>query len=209
MSDDLVFSIDPGLTSVGVCLFDARENKVLYADKLSLAPSLKDFKKSGEHTIVQRVYKLFFYEESPIKKYVDAAGTILIEIQMKRTFLLIQYVIGALAFAEDKKYVFISPRSIKKLFGIGKNARSGTIKAVEGEKKNHSANKKAAIIKATELFPAFMASVSASKKDDISDAILQACWYGHTKLFPPQKTHRKRKKMRTTDVKKTKKSKKQ
>lgn len=175
----LIFSIDVGITNIGVCLYDTDENKkIVFADKVSIAGSLKEFKKSGEHSIIPRVCKLLFFE-GKISDMVDAADVVIIEQQMKRDMLLIQYTIGTFCFERNKKYEFINPRSVKTYFGCGKLSRKGTSKSVKGKKNNHAQNKKEFIALASKLFPSFMSKIPHKKKDDVSDAILQAVYYSH------------------------------
>lgn len=172
----LILSIDPGLVNMGVCVFDTEQYKIVYANKVSLSPTQKVFKKEGEHTLVDKIYYLFL-ECKDFKHHFENADIVLIEQQMKRTMLLVQYVMGSICKSLHKEYKFITPRSIKTMFKTGKTARKGTSSAVRGKKNNHAANKKMAIAHAEKMFPAFMRTVSAHKKDDISDAVLQAAWY--------------------------------
>lgn len=169
----LIFSIDPGLVNVGACLYDSTESKIVWADKVQLTPRMKDLKTEAE--IIPRVYKLFFMGE--LWEMIKSADVVLIEQQMKKKFLLIQYVIGALCFERNIDYKFVSPRSVKVHFKSGKASRKKEGKSVRGAKNNHAANKKAAIKLATALFPEFMLRVTATKRDDIADAVLQAKWF--------------------------------
>lgn len=172
----LVFSIDPGLVNIGVCFMDTSENKILYADKVQMCNRMKDLKSEAE--IIPRVYKLFF--TGKIGQMVDAADVVLIEQQMKRKFLLIQYTLGSFCFEKHKSYEFVSPKCIKTHFNSGKVSRKKAGKSVRGKKNNHAANKKAAVEIATHLFPQFMLRVNSKKRDDVADAMLQAKWYTDT-----------------------------
>jgi len=173
MKDELVFSIDPGLVNVGVCLYNATQDTIVYANKVQLTPSMKEMKTEAE--IIPRVYKLFF--QGPLKEMIDKASIVLVEKQMKRKFYLVQYVIGAVCFHEAKEYRFVCPRSVKTHFKSGKLSRKISGTSVKGSKKNHTENKKTAVELATKLFPAFMQKVTAAKRDDVADAVLQAKWY--------------------------------
>ena len=171
----IILSIDPGLVNMGVCLFDSDNFKILYANKISLSANQKVFKKEGEHSLVDKI--LYLFTESAFKKYFEKAEIVIIEQQMKRTMLLVQYIMKTHCQTIKKECKIISPRSVKAKYKIGKNARKGTGAAVRGKKSNHSANKKMAIHFAKQMFPTFMSTVSVQKEDDIADAVLQAAYY--------------------------------
>lgn len=210
----LVFSIDPGIVNVGVTFYDYGKGEVLFADKLTLAPSLKAMK--NEEEIIPRVFKLFFDDaNSPYKKMINSSRIVLIENQMKRKMLLIQHVIGALCFAGNLDYKMVAPQSVKAHFDTGSYARQKVGVVVKGKKNNHAANKKMAIEKAKELHPQLLERCGKLKQDDIADSLLQAIWYGdvqtgtkrkHVTDNPVLTTKRKRTVTRTTTRrKKTKK----
>jgi hypothetical protein len=172
-NDFLIFSIDPGVVNIGVCWFNATKNKILFADKVQIAPRMKDVKNESE--IIPRIYKLFFIGK--IYEMIKVSNVVLIEQQMKRKFLLFQYSLGAILFEKNIDYVFQSPRSIKTQYSIGKTARKKAGKSVKGVKNNHAANKKAGIDLISKLYPKFMNKVNLKKRDDIADAVLQARYY--------------------------------
>lgn len=169
-----IFSIDPGIVNLGVCFFNGSTNEVIYADRVQLAPRMKDMKCESE--IIPRVYKVFF--TGKLWEMIKASDIVLVEQQMKKKFFLVQYTIGAILMEKCIDYKFISPRTVKTHFGSGKTARKkSTGKTVRGAKVNHALNKKAAIIIATDLFPRIMGPLPQKKRDDVADAILQAkCW---------------------------------
>lgn len=170
-----VTSIDIGVVNVGFCCMSFPEKRIICADKLSLAPSLRALKTDAE--LIPRVYKLFFSDDSPYAKYIKTSRLVLVEIQMKARMKVIQNIIGTFCFANNIEFKFVSPRSIKAHFSIGSRTRAKQGKSVRGMKNNHSANKIMAIDKALELYPTFMSKLKVSKRDDVSDALLQARWY--------------------------------
>lgn len=178
-TSDYIFSIDPGIVNMGAACYNGVTSDILFADKLTLAPSLKSLDNEAE--IIPRVYKLFFDDiNSPYKKMIDNSKIVLIENQMRRKMIIIQHVIGAICFEKNIKYEFVAPQCIKTYFNTGKKARANKGVVIKGKKKNHGANKKMGISKAEELFPKYMAKLSVSKQDDVADALLQALWYYET-----------------------------
>ena len=200
-----IFSIDPGIVNVGVSCYDYVSNQVIFSGKLTLAPSLKSM--GTEDEIVPRVFKLFFDDKnSPYKKMINSSKIVLSENQMKRKMLLIQHSIAAFCFAGNIDYKMVNPRTIKSHFDIGSFARKKSGKTVKGNKNNHAANKKMAILKIIEIFPNIFNNVSVTKQDDMADSLLQAIWYGdlqkgvkrprttHTTIAPKKKKRRTAKK---------------
>ena len=172
-----VVSIDVGIVNLGFCCYDYSTGEVLFAERLTLAPSLKALKSDSE--IIPRVFKLFFDDDnSPYKKMINSSRIVLIENQMKARMKIIQHVIGALCFAANVDYKMVAPQSIKAHFNIGSYARKKAGKSVKGKKNNHRENKKMGIAMAEKMHPQLFAKCSQSKKDDIADALLQAVWYG-------------------------------
>lgn len=208
-NSDYIFSIDPGIVNVGVACYNGVTGDILFANKLTLASSLKVMNNEAE--IIPRVYKLFFdNKNSPYKKMIDNSRIVLIENQMKRKMLLVQHVIGALCFAYNINYEFVAPQSIKAHFKTGARARAEKGIVLKGNKTNHKANKKIGIAKAKELFPEYMSKVSASKQDDIADALLQAVWYSQGgEKFITKKNDSITKKRRSTSTSTKSKKKKQ
>lgn len=170
--DCWVLSIDVGIVNVGCALMNAKTGEIGFANRITLAPSMKAMAKEAE--ITPRVYKLFFKEFRPL---VDKAALVIVEQQMKTKCKLIQYSIGAICMAIDKPYRYIGPRSIKAFYGTGKTSRKGTGSAVKGTKNNHAANKKAAIALAMKKWPRIMSKIDKKKQDDVADALLQASWF--------------------------------
>ena len=162
----IVLSIDPGLVNVGCAILDVAENKILFADKIHFALSMKEHRKTGDAAIVSRVHSALFGHNSKIKKLIKKVDVVLIEIQMKPLYKIIQHVIGALFYDKNVETIHVAPTRIKRHF--------------KTSCKSHKENKKAAIKKATELFPKLMSSLNAKKKDDVSDALLQGVWYKNT-----------------------------
>lgn len=208
-TSDYIFSIDPGIVNVGVACYNGKTGDILFANKLTLAPSLRVMENEAE--IIPRVYKLFFDDaNSPYKKMIDNSRIVLIENQMKRKMLLIQHVIGALCFANNINYEFVAPQSIKAHFKTGARSRAEKGIVLKGNKTNHKANKALGIEKARALFPEYMSKVSVSKQDDIADALLQAVWYsqgGDRFITKKNETLSKKRKINMGKAKKTKRKK--
>lgn len=199
-NSEFIFSIDPGIVNVGVVCLNYKTDRIHFANKLTIAPSLKSL--TNEAEIIPRVYKLFFDPVSPYRTMINESRVVLIEIQMKRKFLLIQNIIGAFCFAFNLDYEFVSPKSIKGYFGTGKYSR---LKKGIRVKDNHKANKVEAVLKAMELFPTHMSKIQISKRDDVADALLQAYWYGKTKFLAEPKKATQRQ-VRKRSLKKPKES---
>ncbi len=170
----IVLSIDPGLVNVGVCVFDTNKNKILFADKLHIASSLKEHKKSGETALVSRVNDTFFSKKSLIKEHLKDIEVCLIETQMKTLYKMISQVISAFCFSKKITVFHVSPRSVKRHFKTSSGLKTSS--------KAHGKNKKLAIKKAELLFPKFMSKIkNTKKKDDISDALLQAKYFAENR----------------------------
>ena len=94
----IVLSIDPGLVNVGCCVYDTSKEKILLADRVEIASSLKEHRKTGDSFIVQRVNDTFFGKKYPIKEHLKDIQVCLIETQMKPLYKIIQHVIAAFCF---------------------------------------------------------------------------------------------------------------
>lgn len=172
-----IFSIDPAVVNIGVCLYDYSKGEVLFSDRLQIAPSMKAL--GSDDQIVPRVFKLFFdYENSPYAKMIKSAKVVVVERQMKVKMKIIQHAIAAFCFAGNLNYEMIAPQSVKTHFNTGARARQKAGAVVKGTKKNYASNKKMAIQKATELHPTLFLNTKKSKQDDIADSLLQAVYYG-------------------------------
>lgn len=182
----LIYSIDPGLVNIGVTLFDTskKTKPIVFADKVQLVKRMKDLKSEDE--MITRCYALFFdTQNSEHARRLQSADVVLIEQQMKRKYLIFQAILGSLCFAHNKKHVIVRPIQVKKMFGTGSASRNtttsrkrkGAAAKVVTKKTSHAANKKAAVEHATALFPAHMRNISATKRDDVADSLLQALWY--------------------------------
>lgn len=166
VDSNYIFSIDPGIVNIGVACYNGTTKEILFANKLSIAPSLKAMASDGEY--IPRIYKLFFDEKSPYRKMINNSKVVLIENQMTARIKIVQHVIGALCFEKGMEYEFVAPQSIKAHFKIGSRARLTKGIRIKGKKKNHGANKKMGIVKAKELFPKYMSELSVSKQDDVA-----------------------------------------
>lgn len=173
-SSTLIFSIDPGVVNLGVTWYDYSNRKILFADKVMLAPKLRAIKSDSE--IVPRVFKLFFYGN--LRKMIEKSKVVLIECQMKTKMKIIQHSIASFCFAFNFDYEMLGPKSVKSHFDTGAFARKKIGKSVKGTKNNHAANKKMAISKVNELYPELFKKVNKKKQDDIADSLLQAVYYG-------------------------------
>lgn len=176
--DCWVLSIDIGIVNIGVVMFNVKTGAIAYADKIGLVPSMKMLKSESELT--PRIYHVFFSNKSAIRPLIDKSRLVLIENQMKSKQKIVQYSIGAFCLAHNKHYRYISPRPIKIFYGSGKASRNGTKDAVRGSKKNHGANKKAAVELATRKWPILMSKIDHKKRDDVADALIQASWFSES-----------------------------
>lgn len=171
-----VFSIDPAVVNIGVCLYDYKNGEVLFADRIQIAPSLKAL--GPDSQIVPKVFKLFFDTGSPYAKMIKSAKMVVIENQMKARMKIIQHVIGAMCFAGNVEYTMLAPQSVKCHFGTGSRARAKKGNRVKGTVGNYKANKVMAIEKATELHPKLFSNCPKTKQDDIADALLMCVYWG-------------------------------
>jgi hypothetical protein len=154
-----VASIDVGIVNIGFALLN--DSRIVFADKIQLHPKGRGKGKLKEAEIIEKVNKLFF--ESEIRKFVEESDIVLIENQMSRTNLIIQHVIGALLFGKGKPFKFVRPHDVKRQFDISTGS--------------HYSNKKAAVKYATSRYPDFFSTLAVDKKDDVSDAVLQALYW--------------------------------
>ena len=171
---DLVFSIDPGIVNIGVCCYNKKNKKIVYAGCEEIAKRAKDCR--GEDKMLRKVHELFF-GTSHLSNFLRNSCVVLIEVQMKRKMLLVQHAIAAVCIEKGYNYKFVSARVVKRHFGNGAEARKAAGKGINGTRANYSANKAEAIATASSIHPQFMGSLARGKKDDVSDAILQARWY--------------------------------
>lgn len=172
----LIFSIDPGIVNIGVCLYNSSTGTVMWADKVQLAPTLKKFKGAGgEDILIDAIHRQFIGSgDTKCQKCFSVADIVLVERQMKRVMIVIQHLIASMCRYTGRKCVMVAPQSIKTVFNTGKTGRVKKRCSVKGQKNNYKANKAMAISKAMELFPQYMTKVGAKKRDDVADAILQA-----------------------------------
>ena len=154
----LVASIDIGVVNLGFALLN--NNVIVFADKIQLHPKGRGKGKLKEYEIIEKVNKLFF--QSEYTKYINMADIVLIENQMSRINLLIQYTIGTFLHEKKKNYRFIRPHDVKSQFNIST--------------KSHSGNKRAAVKYASSIYPQFFKTLAADKQDDVDDAVLQALY---------------------------------
>lgn len=156
----MILSIDPGVVSIGICLFN--EGKIIHAEKLSLVSKMKDIR--SEMDYVDKIYELIHSPEFK-EKYVVKTSQVVIEKQMRRNMIIVQMVFATVFKTLKKKVSFIAPLSVKTWFrGFRITKRNG-----------HKKNKTEAVRKCKEMFPE-MKSVRG-KVDDICDAILMAAYF--------------------------------
>ena len=159
----IILSIDPGLVNMGVAIFDTLKNKFLFVDKVSLANRESDLK--GEEELLYRCWKALF-SDSRIQSYIKQIDVVLVEHQMKRRYVIVKYILITISFMLKKEIHVLSPTIVKTMFGTSR-----------GE---YLANKNAAIQMATFLWSGILNKVSKAKQDDVSDAMLQAYYWGIT-----------------------------
>jgi Holliday junction resolvasome RuvABC endonuclease subunit len=167
----LLFSIDVGIVNIGVAMVDSETKKIVYADKIQLASKAKLIKNMTQ--ITNDTYQLLFSTTSKYNAMIQKSSIVLIEQQMKNRLTNIQMTIGAFCKSIQKPFVYVSPRSVKTFYKLGKPSR----KQKESKKASHTANKKAAVQYVRKRWPEIISSFDSSKQDDIADAILQAMWY--------------------------------
>jgi hypothetical protein len=172
-----IFSIDPAVVNIGVCLYDYGKGEVLFADRLQIAPSMKAL--GPDDQIVPKIFKLFFDDKnSPYAHMIRSSKIVVIESQMKVKMKIIQHVIASFCFAANLEYKMIAPQLVKTHFDTGARGRAKTGKTVKGKTNNYNCNKKMAIQKAIEIHPTIFTTCAKSKQDDIADSLLQAVYYG-------------------------------
>lgn len=171
-----IFSIDPAIKNIGTCLYDSSTKKVLFCDKFSIFEG--KFKSYQQNKTIDYLAPVFFNQESPLRKFIDASDVVVIEVQMKNKMNMIQIALGAYLHAIGKQYKFLAPVSVNTHFKIGKRYRvpiAGLKKTVD--KRHYDMNKKDGIALITKRFPEIMRNISHDKKDDVADAIKLALYF--------------------------------
>ena len=188
-----LFSIDPAVKNIGVCFYDTEHpKKVRFCDKFSIYDG--KFKSYQQNKTIDYLKPVFFNEDSPLRKYINASDIVLIEVQIKSKFNMIQIALGAYLDAIGKQYKFIAPVSMNTYFNIGKKFRppiSGPKKTVD--RKHYELNKKDGIRLISNKLPEIVRNLKADKQDDICDAIKLCLYYDQAILNKPPPKPRKRK----------------
>ena len=126
----LVLAIDVGIVNLGVAVLETTTGKFEHVGKVSLFPRLKALKKESE--LLHRIHELALDPFDPgLGKWASKASVVLIEQQMRRKMLIIQYILGSVFKMMNKEVKFIAPQRVKNVFGLSRG--------------QHSANKRAAI----------------------------------------------------------------
>lgn len=173
----LILSIDPGLVNVGAALYDSNTKEFVSVRHVQLVAKVKDLKCTDD--IIPLLEKTFVKPNGYMYNLVIAADVIVIERQLKRNFIVFQYVLGSMLHMINKKVVMCAPQSCKKY--------ANTSSGLKG-KKAHAKNKMLAIMYAQKRWPDTFAKVkSKRKRDDMADAMIMAAWYAESKR-PSQKT---------------------
>jgi hypothetical protein len=158
-----IIGIDVGLVNLAFCVYDTTLNTV-NVDKISLLYSAVENKryKYSESTLVFLI-KNFIVEHEIVFKDADI---VVIEHQMKRNMLIIQYSIASFLLACSIKVRFIHPRQVRLFYHISKN--------------NYVKNKQASI----DLLPKILSKTQLKsanierfqKKDDVCEAVILALY---------------------------------
>lgn len=164
-----LLSIDPGISNLGITLFDPDKNSIIHATKLSIVERVKLLKSEREY--VDRLHKIFTDPEFK-SLFLKNTKIVLIEVQMRRAMIIVQHVIATIVTCLGLPFEFISPISVKNWFRGKKTTK----------RMGHKHNKKEAIRVFEKLFPGY--TISSQKKDDIADSVLQAAYYKYKLDYP-------------------------
>jgi hypothetical protein len=178
---EILVSIDPGLVNLGFCVLEIGSERVVQARRIVLFETQKCFKRAGEQSIIQSLYLNLFV---PNAKHFRAAKIVLVERQMKRTFIIIQYCIAMFCRENGIPFMFVDPKVVKRALNTStiKTTRKGkaTNPTIGKSRGNYRLNKKKATALAKKLYPELF-SDTVEKQDDIADSILQGVWYSRVK----------------------------
>lgn len=185
-----VIAIDPGIVNLGVATYNTETSAFVDARCTSICSRMKDLKRDQD--LIELLSSLFFDVGGELKHMMDLADVVLIEVQMKRKFITMQYILGSMLHNMGKKYHFIAPIRVKKHFGTSTG--------------KYATNKSAAIQCAMAMYPhLFKKRAKNSKKlDDIADAILMCRWYADLREGVKRPVIKKRTKAVKAKTKKTK-----
>ena len=174
---EILVSIDPGLVNLGFCVLELGSERVVQARRIVLFETQSGFKRAGEQSIIQSLYLNLFV---PNAKQFRAAKIVLVERQMKRTFIIIQYCIAMFCRENDIPFMFVDPKVVKRALNTSVKKSTSRCKATNPSKGdsrgNYRLNKKKATALAKKLYPELF-SETGEKQDDIADSILQGVWY--------------------------------
>lgn len=167
----IVTSIDIGTVNGGFATLD--NDKILYADWYQLHPKGRGKGKIKEFEVIDILDKKFFKNKT-FFELIKRSDIVLIENQMTRIMLIIQYALGALFHKANIPYKFVRPQDVKRHFNSGTGF--------------HKSNKKTAEEIMEHFYPNYLATVDSNKHDDVSDAILMALyWYQKESGIKPER----------------------
>ena len=168
----IILAVDPGTVNIGMACYDTDTNEFIDNRRTQICTKQREIK--SEYELTSRIYQHILTPGSLTRNLFDVADIVLIEIQMKRKFIIFQHVLATFCFSHQKAYRFVAPQSIKYHFNLSR--------------KSHKANKLAAIEYTTKRFATIMTKFTKAKRDDIADALLMCIYWSEVhvqKLKPP------------------------
>ena len=184
----LLGSVDVGIANVGFCVYDTDRRSVVHLERFDLRRDV-----DGATVPFSDKAAVFLVHRALVRRraWFARCAAVMIEKQMMRRMIIIQYVFEAL-LGSWTTVLQVDPRAVKRFVGTGCRG-------------SHAKNKRAAIAKAHAVMDAAGRACLASfgaKQDDVADAFLQAL-YGAARYealcaqklaacAPPPKRKRKR-----------------
>lgn len=158
----IITALDPGAVNFGFASYDTSEKKILHCCRIQLVEKVKHIKSEAE--ILNIIWTKLFCNRVFHEIIVSKSDVVLIEIQMKRKYIIMSHIIASILFMMQKEYHFVAPMSVKSMFGTSK--------------KSHDKNKAAAVQLMKKIFPSIFNSKSTGiKKDDIADSLLMTLYW--------------------------------
>lgn len=155
-----LIGIDVGLVNLGLCVFDTETNEICVR-KVSLLEPKNRIKKNHRYKMSNIPLLVKYFMEDHID-VLNKADVVVIENQMRKSMLLIQYSISSFLIASNILVKFIDPRSVRRFYNISTS--------------NYRQNKLESVRFAPTLLTVKQREKIAlhkySKKDDVCEAII-------------------------------------
>lgn len=158
----IVTSIDIGTVNMGIATLE--NDKIIFADCIEIHPVGRGKGKMKESEYIPKL-KSKLFDNKNIFNLFKKSDIVLVENQMLRVFLLLQFALCGMLSGKNINFKIIRPHDVKRHFDSGTG--------------DHSNNKETAKQLVRTLYPSFLDSLNANKHDDISDCILMCLYWYH------------------------------